>query len=219
VSERPPTKRRYDNRGRAAAARATHRRIIESAGVCFAAQGYAGTSLREIATTATVSVETVRAVFGTKVALLQAWVDHAIDGDDEPMPVVQRERMRAVREAPDLEDRIRAAAAAARAINARVVHPYTVVRAAAPSDPGVAEIAKTLDARHRRDTVTILGWLERDVPLRPGLTRARAVDLADLAASIELYRILVIERKWSATAFEDQVRRMLLDLFDRSGRS
>jgi AcrR family transcriptional regulator len=214
VTPRTTAKRRYDNRNRAAAAGETRRRVIASAGVCFSAQGYAGTSLREVAAEASVSVETVRAVFGTKVKLLQAWVDHAIVGDDEPVPVVQRERMQTIREADAISDRIVAAAAAAREINSRVVHPYTVVRAAAPSDPDVAEIARELDARHRRDSVTILGWIARDVPFRHGLTKARAVDLADLAASIELYRILVIERRWSAAAFEDQVRRMLLDLFE-----
>ena len=72
-------------------ARATRARIIAAAARRFLARGYAGTTMRAVAADAGVALPTVELVFGTKAKLLKAVVDAAIGGDDEPVPMLDRE--------------------------------------------------------------------------------------------------------------------------------
>ena len=82
--------RAYRSPRRDAQARLTRRRVLEAATASFLARGYAGTTMRAVAGGAGVSVATVELLFGTKVALLQAAIDVAIAGDDEPVAVLDR---------------------------------------------------------------------------------------------------------------------------------
>ena len=81
--------RRYSAPGREAQARRTRARIVAAAHEAFARRGFAAT-IREVAEAAQVSPATVELVFGTKAALLDAVVDVALAGDDEPVPVLER---------------------------------------------------------------------------------------------------------------------------------
>ena len=81
--------RRYSAPGREAQARRTRARIVAAAHESFARHGFAAT-IREVAEAAQVSPATVELVFGTKAALLDAVVDVALAGDDEPVPVLER---------------------------------------------------------------------------------------------------------------------------------
>ena len=56
-----PVKRRYDATRRREQARENHRRIVDAATGLFAARGYAGTSMTEVAAAAGVAVQTVYA--------------------------------------------------------------------------------------------------------------------------------------------------------------
>jgi len=91
-----PVKRRYDATRRQEQARENQRRIIDAATTLFAARGYAGTSLTEIAAAAGVAVQTVYAAFGTKVNLLARAIDVSLAGDDAPVPMAEREPVRQV---------------------------------------------------------------------------------------------------------------------------
>jgi AcrR family transcriptional regulator len=61
---------------RAEQAQRTRAGVLEAAGRCFVARGYAGTTMRDIAEAAGVSVQTVFGQ-GSKAALLLASVDRA----------------------------------------------------------------------------------------------------------------------------------------------
>ena len=63
--------------------------VLEAATARFCERGWAA-SVRDIARAAGVSVETVYAHFGSKVDLLNAVVDVAVVGDDEPVALVDR---------------------------------------------------------------------------------------------------------------------------------
>ena len=64
--------------------------MIDAATRLFVRQGYATTTMRAIATEASVSVPTVELLFGTKAQLLHVVMDVAVAGDDEPVPVLSR---------------------------------------------------------------------------------------------------------------------------------
>ncbi|MFZ1412809.1 MAG: helix-turn-helix domain-containing protein [Micropruina sp.] len=81
-----PEKGLYNNERRAARAAQTRWRIIEAAIDSFSARGYAATTMRDLATAAGVSVDTVHAN-GPKPALLQAAVRVAIFGLESDKPI------------------------------------------------------------------------------------------------------------------------------------
>ena len=77
-------------------ARQTRRSILAAAHELFVRQGYARTTIQQIADQADVAWQTVYAVFGGKPAILSAVFDVAVAGDDEPVPVPERPFVRAI---------------------------------------------------------------------------------------------------------------------------
>ena len=64
--------------------------MLNAATVEFLARGYAGTTMRAIASRADVALPTVEALFGTKARVLKAAIDVAIAGDDDQVAVLDR---------------------------------------------------------------------------------------------------------------------------------
>ncbi|RSM39353.1 TetR/AcrR family transcriptional regulator [Amycolatopsis balhimycina DSM 5908] len=77
-----PERRRYDSPVREARARRTRAQVIATAGRLFAERGYAGTSMRQIAAAAGVSLETVTQT-GRKPELLLAAFRDGFAGDPD----------------------------------------------------------------------------------------------------------------------------------------
>src|SRR5262245_11953732 len=86
---------------RAEQARATRRRIIGRARQLFLEQGYAATTVDQIAAAAGVAVQTVYFHFGSKRTVLKEVMDVAAVGDYEPVPLLDRPWLREVRDQPD----------------------------------------------------------------------------------------------------------------------
>lgn len=83
-------RRKYASALRDEQAAGTRRRIAAVAAERFADQGYAATSVAEVARGAGVTAQTVYNAFSSKAALLKAAYDMALVGDDEPVPLAQR---------------------------------------------------------------------------------------------------------------------------------
>src|SRR4051795_8353898 len=88
--------RTYDNSRRAEQARATRQRILDAARELLLTQGYATTTIAQVARAAGVSPETVQKGFGTKAALAKAVYDVTLVGADEPLPLQERPEFQAV---------------------------------------------------------------------------------------------------------------------------
>jgi AcrR family transcriptional regulator len=99
VKSQPP--RRYDSTRRRQQAQQNRHAVLAAARRRFLAQGYAATSIAEIAQDAGVSVEMVYKVFTSKAGVLKALFDVSVAGDDEPIPMVQREVIQNVLNAPE----------------------------------------------------------------------------------------------------------------------
>ena len=93
-------KRSYQSALRGAHAQSTRAAVIAAAGRLFTEQGYAATSIDEIAAAAGVSRATVFTSVGGKATLLKTALDVAIVGDDEPVPLPERPRSKAIRAEP-----------------------------------------------------------------------------------------------------------------------
>src|SRR4051812_32618691 len=84
-------RRPYDSPFRQEQARQTRRAVLDAARTLFLEQGYANTAMGAVATEAGVSVQTVYKLFANKPGLVKAVFDVAVVGDDEAIPLLQRE--------------------------------------------------------------------------------------------------------------------------------
>src|SRR2546430_12343142 len=91
----------YDSRRRADAARRTRAAVVDAFGEMLFADGYRATTIRAVADRAGVSAETVYKAFGGKPGLVKALWDVTLAGDDEPLAMVEREQAREVFAAAD----------------------------------------------------------------------------------------------------------------------
>src|SRR3954469_20299008 len=94
----PAGKRAYNSPLRAEQAQRTRAGVLDAATRCFLAKGYAATTMKDVAEAAGVAVQTVFGQ-GSKAALLLACVDRALVGDDEEVPLRQREHFTRLLEA------------------------------------------------------------------------------------------------------------------------
>src|SRR5690349_23235714 len=113
---------------RAARTRATRRRIVDAAAELFVGQGYAATTLEQIAARAGVAVQTVYFHFGNKRTVLKDAVDVAAVGDDEPVALLDRPWQDELRAEPDPRRVVALWVANGQAIYARIGPIMAVVR-------------------------------------------------------------------------------------------
>lgn len=195
-------KRRYDSSRRQAQARETRARILDAARRLFIARGYAGTTMEALASEAEVAVETVYAAFGSKRTVLARLVDLSVGGDDEPLPILNRPGPKSVRAESDQRRQLRGFAHGMSEIMARVGPLFGVMRAAAPTEPEIAELLRNvLSARHANLAV-VVRWLESNGPLRPGLSSGEAADTLWAISSAETHQLLTGDRGWTAEQYE-----------------
>ena len=141
-------KRSYDSSRRQAQARATRRAVLQAAHDLFVAQGYARTTIAEVAAQAGVSPETVYAAFKNKPTLLHRVWDVTVGGDDEEVVFHDRPEVRAIRAEQDLAKRLRLHARFATA-TARRTGPFLRALEAAAGADAAAHGAR-LVSRHLR---------------------------------------------------------------------
>jgi AcrR family transcriptional regulator len=213
----PPVKR-PDIRGltRRSRAKATHWRIVKVAYTLFCQQGYAGTTVAQIAEAAGVAVQTVYFTFHTKSALLNRAYDFAVMGEEEPLSPDEQVWYRAMVAEPDVRQALRHLVAGVGEITRRVTPLYLAARAAADSDPDTAQVM-AFHERWRADGYrAVVELLRAKTGLRPGLSLERATDLLLLFAGMDVYHVLVDAKGWSHEEWTDWAVATLADqLFGR----
>jgi AcrR family transcriptional regulator len=207
-------RRAYDSPRRRQQALATRRAVLEAARELFIQRGYVATTIDAIAARAAVSPETVYATFKNKRALLSQLLDVAIAGDDAPVPTLERPWVQQLRDEGDPRRRLRLLARNGRLILERTAPVYEVLRGAAAADPEIASLWERAKAQRLAGQRELLGIVTERAPLRPGLPATTATDILFAIGSPETYRLLVVDRGWSADRFErwyaDALARLLL---------
>lgn len=190
-------RRRYDSRGRQEQAGRSRWAMLQAARRLFLDQGYAATTMPAIAAAAGVSVQSVYKAFGNKPALLKAVFDVAIAGDDEPVPMLQREALGRVRAEPDPYRKLSLYGEFVAEVTPRHVPIQLLARAAATADPEAAGVWDQLRAERLAGLTLFARALHQDGHLRPGVSVDEARDLLWTYNSPELYELLVIQRGWT----------------------
>ena len=194
-------RRRYDARGRQEQARRTRWAVLEAAHRLFLEQGYAATTMAAIAAEAAVSVETVYKAFGNKAGLLKSVFDVSIVGDDEPVPLMQRERIRRLEAEGDPRRKLGIYGEHLSETSVRSVPVQLLVRAAAAGDPAAAAVWKEMSAERLSGMTAFARHLHDGGHLRPGVSVDEARDVLWTYNSAEVYELLVMERGWSPERF------------------
>jgi AcrR family transcriptional regulator len=194
-------KRPYASARRQRQAAATRREILEAAERLFAERGYPATTMEAIAEAAGVSLKTVYLPFTTKAGLLRALWDLRLKGDQDEAPVADRDWYRAVLAEPDPRIRLRLVGAASRRVKERIGTILRIIRGAATVDADLESLWRLIQADFLANQRVVL---EGVTPaLRPGLTLDRATDLLWTLNHPDVWLLLVVERGWSPTEWEE----------------
>lgn len=202
---------------REARAHATRQRIVDAALELFVDQGYAATSVEAIAQSAAVSPATVYQAFGTKQAIVERALDVTLAGDHVPVAVIDRPWVAEAQRESDPHRRLAIVIRETSKIVARTARVRAVLRDAAAAE---ANLRSVIAEDYRRRHVTqsaIVELLAADRQLRPGLDIERATDIFFAFVSDEMYRLMVVVRGWSESAWRDWlVEAVERELFDES---
>jgi AcrR family transcriptional regulator len=193
--------KRYASEVRDEQARRTRRAIVTAAHDLFLTQGYAATTIDGIAAAAHVSRRTVFNSAGGKAALLKLALDWAVAGDDEPIAMADRPAVKAIQAEPDPRKALMLWVQTVAEVAARIAPIGEVLIAAADVDPAAAELLA--EAGHNRlfGATAFIRYLASLGGLAAGMTEQRAADLCWALMDGHLYRLLVVQRGWSATEF------------------
>ena len=188
-------RRRYDSLRRTAQAQETSAAIAAAARRLFVSQGWAATTVRDVAREAGVSVPTVYAAYGNKTGLTRALADAADLSADV-------RRMLAELEATTEPGRQLAAMAGYdRRLFERAGDVITLVRDAGRTEPELATTYR--EGRRRGDETRVqvfsawpAGTLRRELDVQA------AVDVYAALCNIDVYTTLTDERGWPAERVE-----------------
>jgi TetR/AcrR family transcriptional regulator, regulator of autoinduction and epiphytic fitness len=208
-------KRPYDNTRRQAQARATRLRIIEAAKALFIEHGYPATTLEAIAGAADTSLPTLYRLFSSKRALLKAVLDVSFGGDDQPIAFGERPEVRAARAESNPVALVRAFARIGRDFMERSSAIMHVLATAAQVDPGAGQLMQEIRRQRYTGQSRIVAALAALGALDPELEYSEAADIAYVALSPDVHRILTTERGWTAAQYEQWLVRSLSLLLRR----
>jgi AcrR family transcriptional regulator len=207
-------RRQYRSSARTRQREATRAAIVDAATAAFIENGYAATTIAQIAARAEVSPETVYAVFGTKRDVLRGVVERASAGTPSTDAWRTEDWLARVKAEPNQRRRLELITDATRDVLRRVAPIDEIVRSVAASDPEIAELQDEIERRRRGDLRGLVQLLAEAGPLRVSIDDA--VDLWwALFHPTGPYRALTVDRRWSdrraRAALIDAVARALLD--------
>jgi AcrR family transcriptional regulator len=197
-----PKRRGYDSPLRREQAAATRTSILNAAQALFEEQGYAATSISQIAKKAGVSDRTVYLAFDTKAELLRALWNARLRGDEDAPPVERLARYREVLEEPDPARQLELNAHHAVAVKRRIGALHEVIRTGAPVDPDVAALWDRIQTEFRENQRGIVAGIAEKQALKPGLDVERGADILWTLNHGDIWQHLVVRRGWSPDEFE-----------------
>jgi len=187
----------------------TRSRIVAAAGCLFVDRGYLPTTIEAVAQAADVSVETVYVRFRNKRNLLDAYLDAAIVGDADPVPLFDRPAVRAVAAESDQHRQVQLLAAVIAGVLVRTAPVQRVIAGAVAVAPDLDEVLAEDDRRRRETHGAFVDLLRASGGLRKGLTRTDAIDTLSAFANPETHRFLTVRRGFSAWRYERWLARSM----------
>lgn len=205
-------KRPYRSARRQEQAASTRSAIIEAATRVFARRGYSGTTIEAIAKAAGVAAITVYSTFGSKGALLAHLVGVAVVGDQEPIPLLERSGPQRVLRAGNQRSQVRLFAEDISGILQRAAPLMEVASQAARTDAEIARLLRTLLGQRLANMKVFTAALERNGPLRDGLSSGRAAETVWAVSSPEIYLLTRRHLGWTQRQWVDWLDQVIAGL-------
>ena len=183
--------RRYRSTLRAEQAEQTRLRIAHAARRCFVERGWAGTSVRSVATSAGVSEATVYAVYGTKAGLAISLVDSA-DADAD----IERTMAELATAQGDPQAQLAALVSFERRLFENAGDALRVIVEGKRNEPALQAAYAEGRSRGERTRQSIFAAWPASA-YRPGITVGLALDLFAVTVSIQTFDIAARERGWT----------------------
>jgi hypothetical protein len=140
--------------------------------------------------------------FETKAGVLRALWNKLLRGDEEDIPVAERDWYREVLEEPDPERQLRLNARNSRARRVRIGALIEVIRGGAATDPDVEGLWTRIQTEFHANQRVIVEGLAAKKALKKGLTVDRAADILWVLHHPDVWQHLVRERGWTPAAYE-----------------
>ena len=186
-------RRQYRSPAREAAALETRARVSAAAAELFLAHGYASTSVRAVAQRARVAEKTVYLQFENKGELLKTVVEQAIGGDDQPMPVAERDWFRGVLAEPDPDLKLRLLARGSAALHHRTGRYFVMARGAAEVDKEAASQWATGKRGHARAMTRLAENFREHRVIPSGRDLTWAADVLYVLLGPETWQLMTVE--------------------------
>src|SRR5689334_13055483 len=190
-------KRAYDASRRQEQARANRAAMLAVGRSLFLEHGYAPTTMKMVAAEAGVSTQSVYQVFGNKPGLVKALVDVAIVGDDQPVPMMEREFVARNRAEPDPRKKLLDFGVHLAEVGPRANPILLVLRDAAAVDPAAVPVWEQLQAERLVGMTHFARHMQSEGHLRRGVSEVEARDVLWTFSSLEPWDLLVRQRHWS----------------------
>jgi hypothetical protein len=123
-------------------------------------------------------------------------------GDDTEAPVAQRAWYREVLEESDPVRKLQLNARNSRNVKSRVGALLNVIRAGAQVDADVAELWDRIETDFHANQRAVVETLHEVKSLRDGLSVDRATDVLWTLNHPDVWRLLVVERRWTPEQYE-----------------
>src|SRR3954451_18225660 len=166
---RPVKRRAYDSSRRQEQARQSRARVLATARRHFLAHGYAATALPAVAADAGVSVESIYKAFRNKAGVLKAVFDVALAGDDEPVAIMDRSWVAAIRAEAEVATKLRMYSDHLVAAMPRAAPVVLLARDAAGLDADVAAVWRQLEDERLTGMTALATELTASGQIRAGL--------------------------------------------------
>lgn len=213
-------KRQYESPRRAEQAQRTRSAVVAGAHLLFVANGYASTSIREIAAEARVSEQTVYRLFSDKPALLREVVLTAVGGPEDPTVARQSRMMDQLSELDSPVERLAAVAEwVGESYGRGLAELEHVVWAAAPTDDRVAELAEFMATQRYEDTRSLVLAVFGSSLKAEGVSVDDVIDYIYAVESSPVFRVLVTERGWTTEKYVQWFVRLVQRMFLESDRN
>lgn len=197
-------KRVYNSEARDAQAAKTRAQILKAAKKCFQSEGFDRVTIGKLAQEADVSAPTIYATFKSKRGILQALIDDALP----PREFVELVDESMHEKAP--KKRLGVTAKLARQIYDAERGLMDILRGASMIAPELKELEKEREKRRYERQGEYVKKLMKEKVLAKGLTVEKARDILWALTGRDMYRMFVIERKWTSDAYENWLSQLLI---------
>jgi AcrR family transcriptional regulator len=185
--------------------------VIDAARTLFLERGYGPTTIEAISALSDVPPATVYRLFSSKRGILKALLDVSIVGDDEAVPLADRDPVRTLLADADPRNKLAGFVGLAAQVNSRTAAIYRILVSAAASDPEATALLDEITRQRQEGQGRIARSLARAHALKPGLRERDAADIVHALVSPEVYGLLVVDRGWPPERYEAWLTATLVD--------